>query len=90
MKIFQFVRYFTIDPVSLSLKAKSLSLIACFCSIFFIALMTKIVSPWPGYPMIVASMGASAIILFFIPSSPLAQPALAVCWRATSTPTILF
>ncbi len=24
--------------------------------------------------MIVASMGASAIILFFIPSSPLAQP----------------
>ena len=74
MKIFQFVRYFVLDPVSLSFKAKSLSLIACFCSIFFIALMTKIVSPWPGYPMIVASMGASAIILFFIPSSPLAQP----------------
>jgi len=36
--------------------------------------MTKIVSPWQGYPMIVASMGASAIILFFIPNSPLAQP----------------
>ena len=36
--------------------------------------MTKIISPWPGYPMIVASMGASAIILFFIPGSPLAQP----------------
>ncbi|MFK5947706.1 MAG: HPP family protein, partial [Methylococcales bacterium] len=58
----------------LSIKVKLLSLLACFCSVFFIALITKIVSPWPGYPMIVASMGASAIILFFIPSSPLAQP----------------
>ncbi len=74
MKIFQIFRYLAIDPVSLSIKVKLLSLLACFCSVFFIALITKIVSPWPGYPMIVASMGASAIILFFIPSSPLAQP----------------
>ena len=74
MEIFQFFKHLTIDPVNLSLKAKLLSLIACFCSIFFIALITKVVSPWPGYPMIVASMGASAIILFFIPGSPLAQP----------------
>ena len=74
MRIFRFLEYFTVDPVNLSIKAKLLSLLACFCSIFFIALMTKIVSPWPGYPMIVASMGASAIILFFIPGSPLAQP----------------
>ena len=74
MRIFRFLKYLTIDPVNLSIKAKLLSLLACFCSIFFIALMTKIVSPWPGYPMIVASMGASAIILFFIPGSPLAQP----------------
>ncbi len=74
MKIAQFFNIFTIDPVNLSIKAKLLSLIACFCSIFFIALITKIISPWPGYPIIVASMGASAIILFFIPSSPLAQP----------------
>ena len=74
MRIFRFLKYFTVDPVNLSIKAKLLSLLACFCSIFFIALMTKIVSPWPGYPMIVASMGASAIILFFIPGSPLAQP----------------
>ena len=72
--ILRFFKYFTVDPVNLSLKAKLLSLLACFCSIFFIALITKIVSPWPGYPMIVASMGASAIILFFIPGSPLAQP----------------
>ncbi len=74
MKIFNFLEYLTIDPVNFGIKAKLLSLIACFCSIFFIALITKIVSPWPGYPLIVASMGASAIILFFIPGSPLAQP----------------
>lgn len=74
MKLFHFLKYLTIDPVNFSLRAKLLSLLACFCSIFFIALITKIVSPWPGYPMIVASMGASAIILFFIPGSPLAQP----------------
>lgn len=74
MKIFHFLKYLAVDPVSFSLKAKILSLIACFCSIFFIALITKIIAPWPSYPMIVASMGASAIILFFIPGSPLAQP----------------
>ncbi len=74
MKLFQLFRVFIVDPVNLSIKAKLLSLIACFCSIFFIALITKIISPWPGYPMIVASMGASSIILFFIPGSPLAQP----------------
>ncbi|MFW5443954.1 MAG: HPP family protein [Methylococcaceae bacterium] len=74
MNIGLLLKYFTIDPVNLSIKAKLLSLIACFCSIFFIALLTKVVSPWPDYPIIVASMGASAIILFFIPGSPLAQP----------------
>lgn len=74
MRLFRFFEFFTLDPVNLTIKSKLLSLIACFCSIFFIALITKIVSPWPGYPMIVASMGASAIILFFIPGSPLAQP----------------
>jgi len=74
MNPFHFFKYLLVDPVNLSIKFKLISLLACFCSIFFIALITKIVSPWPGYPMIVASMGASAIILFFIPGSPLAQP----------------
>jgi len=74
MKITQLFKFFTIDPVNLSVKAKFYSLLACFFSIFFVAFFTKFISPWPGYPMIVASMGASAIILFFIPGSPLAQP----------------
>lgn len=70
----QFFRFLAIDPVNLSLKGKAFSLIACFCAIFFVALITKIVTLGPEYPLIVASMGASAVILFFIPNSPLAQP----------------
>ncbi len=70
----QILRFLTVDPVNLSLKGKVFSVIACFCSIFFIALLTHIITLGPEYPMIVASMGASAVILFFIPNSPLAQP----------------
>ncbi|WP_198246858.1 HPP family protein [methane-oxidizing endosymbiont of Gigantopelta aegis] len=68
------LRFLTVDPVNLSLKAKAYSTIACFCSIFFVALSTHIVGLGPQYPMIIASLGASAVILFFIPNSPLAQP----------------
>ncbi len=68
------LRFLTVDPVNLSLKAKAYSIIACFCSIFFVALSTHIVGLGPQYPMIIASLGASAVILFFIPNSPLAQP----------------
>jgi len=74
MRLFHALKYLTIDPVNFSSKAKVISLLACFFSIFFIALISKIFSPWPSYPLIVASMGASVIILFFIPNSPLAQP----------------
>jgi len=74
MKLLHFFKYLTVDPVNFSVKAKLLALIACFCSIFLIALSTKLLSPWPSSPLLVASMGASAIILFFIPNSPLAQP----------------
>jgi CBS domain-containing membrane protein len=70
----QFLRFLTIDPVNLSLKGKAYSVIACFCAIFFMALITRILTLGPEYPLIVASMGASAVILFFIPNSPLAQP----------------
>ncbi len=70
----RFLRFLTVDPVNLSPKAKAYSFIACFCSVFFVALITHIVTFGPQFPLIVASMGASAVILFFIPNSPLAQP----------------
>jgi len=74
MKLLPLLQAFTVDPVQLNIKAKILSLLACFCAIFFIALFTQTVIGVSNSPIIVASMGASAVILFFIPSSPLAQP----------------
>jgi len=74
MKILRLFRSFTVDPVQLNLKAKILSLLACFCAIFFIALVTQTFVGSTSAPIVVASMGASAVILFFIPNSPLAQP----------------
>ncbi len=74
MKFIPLLQAFTVDPVQLNIKAKILSLLACFCAIFFIALITQTIIGVSNSPIIVASMGASAVILFFIPNSPLAQP----------------
>jgi len=74
MKLLPLLKSFTVDPVQLNIKVKILSLLACFCAIFFIALFTQAVIGVSNSPIIVASMGASAVILFFIPNSPLAQP----------------
>lgn len=63
-----------VDPVNLSLKGKLLSVLACFCTILVIAWITQQFTFSPAYPMLVASMGASAVIVFIIPNSPLAQP----------------
>ena len=74
MKLLPLLQAFTVDPVQLNIKAKVLSLLACFCAIFFIAVITQALIGASNAPIIVASMGASAVILFFIPNSPLAQP----------------
>ena len=74
MNLLPLLKSFTVDPIQLNIKAKILSLLACFCAIFFISLFTQAVIGVSNAPIIVASMGASAVILFFIPNSPLAQP----------------
>ncbi|TAN66681.1 MAG: HPP family protein [Methylobacter sp.] len=74
MNISQFIRFITVDPVSLSLKGKLLSVASSFTAILIMALVTQQLSIGTAYPIIVASMGASAVILFIIPHSPLAQP----------------
>ncbi len=70
----QFFRFITVDPVNLSLKAKLLSVLASFVAILVVAWVTQKLGVGSAYPIIVASMGASAVILFILPSSPLAQP----------------
>lgn len=74
INISQFIRFIAVDPVNLSPKGKLLSVISGFCAILVMALITQKLSIGTAYPIIVASMGASAVILFIIPHSPLAQP----------------
>jgi len=73
MSWINFLRYLTIEPVNLSRKEKTIAAFAGFAAILATALMTR---AWAGQQaaVLVASMGASAAILFAIPSSPLAQP----------------
>lgn len=68
------IQLFATDPVNLSVKGKILAVIACFSAIFITATLTQVLAPTPAAPVLIASMGASAIILFIIPNSPLAQP----------------
>jgi len=61
------------DPVNLSLKNKLISVVSCFSVIVLMAWLSQQFN-LPAYPLLVASMGASAVIVFIIPNSPLAQP----------------
>ncbi len=63
-----------VDPVNLSLKGKLLSVVSCFIVILVTAKLSQQFVLTPAYPMLIASMGASAVIVFIIPNSPLAQP----------------
>ena len=74
MNIHQFFRFITVDPVNLSIKGKFISVISSFSAILIVAWVTQKFGVSGAYPFIVASMGASAVILFIMPGSPLAQP----------------
>ena len=74
MTVKQFFRFITVDPVNLSIKGKLLSAISSFIAILIVAWVTQKSGVSAAYPFLVASMGASAVILFIMPSSPLAQP----------------
>lgn len=73
MTLSQLLRYLSIDPVSLSLKEKGIAACAGFIAILSTGLLTRAYAPEQS-AILVASMGASAAILFAIPGSPLAQP----------------
>lgn len=69
-----FFHFVLVDPINLSLKGKLISIMSCFMAILLTAWITQEFNSIKSYPIIVASMGASAVILFITPSSPLAQP----------------
>ncbi|MEQ1531608.1 MAG: HPP family protein, partial [Methylococcales bacterium] len=68
------IQCISVDPVNLSSKSKLLAVLACFAAILSTAFITRHFAGDSSYPLLVASMGASAVILFIMPNSPLAQP----------------
>jgi CBS domain-containing membrane protein len=57
-----------------SLTEKLISGLAAFLAILLIMLISQIVLPKQGLPLVVASFGASAVLLFAVPLGPLSQP----------------
>jgi CBS domain-containing membrane protein len=74
INIKSYFRCITVDPVNLSISRKLLSALSSFIAILVVACVTDKFDDSSAYPFIVASMGASTVILFIMPGSPLAQP----------------
>ncbi|MDP2099137.1 MAG: HPP family protein [Methylobacter sp.] len=74
MTINQLIRFIIVEPVNLKFKDKLLAVGSSFCAILIMALVAQELVTAAAYPVLIASMGASAVILFVIPGSPLAQP----------------
>ena len=62
-----------LEPVQLSAREKCIGITACLIAILLTGFLTQTYAIEHA-PILVASMGASAVILFVLPSSPLAQP----------------
>lgn len=65
---------FPTTPSSLSNKDKLVAVIATFAGMLVVYSIAIITLPSLGSMMLVASMGAAALLVFVIPNSPLAQP----------------
>lgn len=74
MRIARYLQFLTVDPVPLGYKEKIIAAGACLGAIFITGALSRALNADAFYPLLVASMGASAVILFAIPNSPLAQP----------------
>lgn len=62
------------DTVPLSNGEKVRSALAAFSAILLIAYVSSLFVKGAGLPILVASLGASAVLMFAIPHSPLSQP----------------
>ena len=70
----QLIGFISTDPVNLSNKAKLLAVLASFIAIMMVAWLTSVSGFNTSAPILVASMGASTVLLFILPNSPLSQP----------------
>lgn len=72
MQLAAYLRQLARSPKLHDFWDKLTMVVACMVAIFLTAWLTRQLSV--GSPILLASMGASAVILFVMPSSPLAQP----------------
>lgn len=73
MSILGLWRTVGIDQLHLGFKDGCLTALACFTAILITGFVAHTFAPNQP-PLLVASMGASAVILYVLPNSPLAQP----------------
>jgi len=69
-----FLRLFMPPANTTSLKEKALSGLASLMAIGLVLLTSSLFLPLADIPWVVASMGASAVLLFAVPLGPLSQP----------------
>lgn len=62
------------DPVNLGIGAKLAAAAACFLSIWMIAGVCQALPLGAAHPILIASMGASAVIVFFCRTAPWPSP----------------
>ncbi len=74
MSMRQLISFIYTDPVNLSIKAKILAVLVSFIAILIVAWITKTFGSDGTELILVASMGASTVLLFILPNSPLSQP----------------
>ncbi|MBT8420649.1 MAG: HPP family protein [Gammaproteobacteria bacterium] len=70
----RFIAFLGIAPNSTSHKERFLCALGGFLSIFAVIWITRYFVPEGGVALVVASMGASAVLLFVVPASPFSQP----------------
>lgn len=69
------LRAFGPGPVTVDGKERLRACVGALIGILLTGLATRLMlGPTPGLPFLIAPMGASAILLFAVPASPLAQP----------------
>lgn len=70
----EILQYFIAEPVPIA-PGRALTLgAAVFTAMLTVILVSTVLVGGAGAPILVASMGASAVLLFAVPHSPLAQP----------------
>ncbi|MDI3325785.1 HPP family protein [Pontibacterium granulatum] len=74
MKLRKLFSYFVPEPSTVSLAEQLRSVVAAFLAISLLMIASRYSQQGESAPLLLASMGASAVILFAAYNSPLAQP----------------